>query len=114
MRVPYHKQLPLTPPAIAHVHAQELTAISALLDDLPEAVSLVHKDLTPRGVSRKKGREGMTAEQVLRAMFVKQTNGFSYDELAFHLADSQSYAGFCRYTSSIPHQSIWSRGPGRT
>ena len=87
MRRPYHKQLPLAPAPLAHVHAQELTALSGLLDDLPEAVGLVLKDLCPRGTSRRKGREGMTAEQVLRAMFVKQTNGFSYDELAFHLAD---------------------------
>jgi len=101
MRVPYHKQLPLTPPPIAHVHARELTAISELLDDLPEAVGLVHKDLCPRGVSRRKGREGMTAEQVLRVMFVKQTNGYSYDELAFHLADSQSYAAFCRLRPGV-------------
>jgi IS5 family transposase len=96
MRRPYHKQLPLAPAPLAHAHARELTAISALLDGLPEAVGLVLKDLCPRGTSRKKGREGMTAEQVLRAMFVKQTNGFSYDELAFHLADSQSYVAFCR------------------
>jgi IS5 family transposase len=26
---------------------------------------------------------------------VKQANGFSYEELAFHLADSQSYRAFC-------------------
>ena len=70
--------------------------MSTLVDQLPEVVGLVHKDLTPRGVSRRKGREGMTGEQVLRAMVVKQMNGFSYDELAFHLADSQSYATFCR------------------
>ncbi len=101
MRRPYHKQLPLAPAPLAHVHCQELTALSGLLDDLPEAVGLVLRDLCPRGTSRKKGREGMTAEQVLRAMFVKQTNGFSYDELAFHLADSQSYATFCRFELGV-------------
>ena len=38
----------------------------------------------------------MAAEEVLRAMIVKQMNGFSYRQLAFHLADSRSYRTFCR------------------
>jgi IS5 family transposase len=101
MRRPYHKQLPLAANPVAHVHARELTAISTLLDELPEAVGLVLRDLCPRGISRRKGREGMTAEQVLRAMLVKQMNGYSYDELAFHLADSQSYATFCRLKPGV-------------
>ncbi len=33
---------------------------------------------------------------MLRALVVKQMNGFSYEELAFHLADSSSYRAFCR------------------
>jgi IS5 family transposase len=38
----------------------------------------------------------MTAEQVLRALLVKQMAGFSYDQLVFHLADSATYQRFCR------------------
>jgi IS5 family transposase len=38
----------------------------------------------------------MTAEQVLRAAVIKQTEGFSYEELAFHLVDSHTYRRFCR------------------
>jgi len=39
----------------------------------------------------------MTAEEVLRATIVKQTEGsFRYEELAFHLMDSQTYRNFCR------------------
>lgn len=37
----------------------------------------------------------MSGEQVLRALVIKQANGFSYDDLAFHLTDSQSYRAFC-------------------
>ena len=37
----------------------------------------------------------MAGEQVLRALVIKQANGFSYEELAFHLVDSQSYRAFC-------------------
>jgi IS5 family transposase len=39
---------------------------------------------------------GVAAEQVLRAGVLKQLCGFSYEELAFHLADSSSYQTFGR------------------
>jgi len=34
---------------------------------------------------------------VLRVLVVKQRNGFSYEELHFHLLDSASYRTFCRF-----------------
>jgi IS5 family transposase len=92
-------QLPLVSAPVVHVHAHELRKMSAVLDAMPEAAALVHVDLTHRGgkpIDTTKGREGMTAEQVLRAFVVKQMNGFSYEELAFHLADSRTYRSFCR------------------
>jgi IS5 family transposase len=55
-----------------------------------------------RQVSATRGREGMSAEQVLRALVVKQLGGFSYDELAFQLADSNSYRAFCRFEVGGP------------
>jgi IS5 family transposase len=99
MRKSLLDQLSLTPAPIAHVHAQELVAIGALLDRLAEAVALVHEDLSVRGgrrVDPTKGRDGMAAEQVLRAALVKQHTGLSYERLAFALADSSTYRGFCR------------------
>jgi IS5 family transposase len=92
-------QLSLTPAPIAHVHAAELAAVSALLDRLPDAVALVHVDLSVRGgrrVDPSKGRDGMAAEQVLRVAILKQHTGFSYERLAFALADSSTYRTFCR------------------
>jgi len=44
----------------------------------------------------RRARRGLSAEQVLRALIVKQLNNFSYRDLAFHLADSRSYQTFCR------------------
>lgn len=93
------EQLPLTPATIDHVHAKELAAMSDLLDQLPEAVALVHADLSWRGKRRvdpAKGRDGMAAEQVLRAGVLKQHTGSSYERLAFGLADSSTYRSFCR------------------
>jgi len=94
------EQLGLVPAPIAHVHATELRKMSTVLDALPEAAELVAADLARRGdkqIDTSKGREGMTAEQVLRAFVVKQMNSYSYEELAFHLADSSTYRSFCRF-----------------
>lgn len=99
MRRMVHEQLHLVPVSIAHAHASELEQMSAVLDAMPEVVKWVRDDLIRRTAKRidpNKGREGLTAEQVLRALVVKQMNGFSYEELAFHLADSSSYRAFCR------------------
>ena len=90
-------------------HAQELQAMSRVLDDNPKVAELVLQDLhaasgpaqTPRGSG------GLSAEQVLRILVVKQMNGFSYRALAFHLADSRSYRTFCRLgiTDNVPTKS---------
>lgn len=95
MRKKLAQQLPLVPAQINHAHARELEAISARLDDTPAALTLVQRDLT-RGVSAKTGREGMTAEMVLRCALAKQMNTWSYEELTFHLTDSLLYRWFCR------------------
>lgn len=100
VRQTQREQLFLVPNVPTHVHARELQCISGLLDELPEAVEFVHKDLIRRegkeDADVTKGREGMTAEQVLRALVVKQTTQCSYEELSFHLADSNTYRWFCR------------------
>jgi transposase, IS5 family len=93
-------QLGLVPAPIVHVHAAELRQMSSVLDAIPEAAELVGADLARRGdkpIDMSKGREGMSAEQVLRSFVVKQMNGYSYEELAFHLADSSTYRSFCRF-----------------
>src|SRR5271157_2674240 len=96
MREKIAQQQPLMPAPINHKHARELQQMSEVLDQLPEVTELVHADLVRRGVKPNKGRKGMPAEQVLRALLVKQMNGWSYQELAFHLADSNCYRWFCR------------------
>ena len=96
MREKIAQQQPLMPAPINHKHARELQQMSEVLDQLPEVTELVHADLVRRGVKPNKGRKGMPAEQVLRAVLVKQMNGWSYQELAFHLADSNCYRWFCR------------------
>jgi transposase, IS5 family len=104
MRCTLPDQLPLVPAFHAHVRSRELEAMSQILDAHPEAARWVLGDLVGRRVSSRHGREGMSGEQVLRVILVKQLGGFSYDDLAFHLTDSASYRAFCRIgiTQKIP------------
>jgi len=101
MRRLYHDQLPLCPTGAGHPRAAELDEMSRLLDAAPETLAVVRHDLVGRRkVSVKKGREGLSAEQVVRAGIVKQMFKVSYDELAFHLEDSLHLRAFCRLSPS--------------
>lgn len=65
-------------------------------DSLPVAAELVAKDLIKGTKATKAGRAGMSGEQVLRAAMLKQMHGWSYEDLAFRLADSPTFWTFCR------------------
>jgi transposase, IS5 family len=95
MRRSVRDQLSLVPAPFGHDHVRELAAVRAILDAHPEFARWVQADLLAGGISADRGRDGMSGEQVLRALVIKQANGFSYEQLAFHLADSQSYRAFC-------------------
>ena len=75
--------------------ARELEMISRILDDNPAIYERVYRDMV-RAKRADTGREGMTAEQVLRCTILKQYRNVSYEELAFHLEDSQSFRAFSR------------------
>jgi len=90
-------------PALPHENARELAAIDAILCSNPMFAQLVWKDLQ-RGAQpnrRNLGRPGLPADVVLRATVIKQMNGFSYEDLAFHLADSRTYLRFCGFTHPL-------------
>ena len=95
MRRSVRDQLPLVPAPYGHEHVRELQAVRAILDAHPEFARWVQTDLLAGGIDADHGRNGMSGEQVLRALVIKQANGFSYEGLAFHLVDSQSYRAFC-------------------
>ena len=96
MRDLYHAQLPLTAKS-SHPRAEELVVMSQALDANLAVLKRVRQDLLRRRkADAKKGREGMSAEQVLRAALIKQMLSFSYSELSFHLGDSNQIRGFCR------------------
>jgi len=99
MREIVAQQRPLRPRDLDHDHARELKSMSEILDELPaKFLALVHGDLVSNGRSPLKGRKAMTAEPVLRAIIIKQMNGYTYRKLSFHLQDSNTYQAFCRLT----------------
>jgi IS5 family transposase len=75
--------------------ARELEAISLVLDQNPGILDLVFRDLV-KYQRTDTGRDGMTAEQVLRCAILKQYRELTYEELAFHLEDSIAFRSFAR------------------
>lgn len=90
------EQLDLTPTWIDHPHARELEVISRILAEESGIAGLIEQDLL-RGVKNPEtGAPGMSAEQVLRVLVIKQMRRYSYEDLHFHLVDSRSYQAFCQ------------------
>lgn len=75
--------------------ARELEAISQVLDQNPGILDLIFQDLVEYQRTDT-GRDGMTAEQVLRCAILKQYRDLTYEELAFHLEDSMAFRSFSR------------------
>lgn len=89
--------MPLMPHIKDHPQNQELEMISRIIDDNPIICSYVLQDLNEGKIlARRAGAKGMSADQVLRCAVVKTLFEFSYEELAFHIVDSQSLRWFCR------------------
>ena len=97
MREKWPKQMPLMSHILDHPQSQELEVISSIIDKNPTICEHILQDLN-RGKSeaQRAGAKGMSAEQVLRCIIVKVLFDFTYEELAFHIVDSQSLRWFCR------------------
>ena len=95
MRQKFNPQLNMFMTMARNKIAKELQVISQVLDATPKVLDLVYQDLI-RSARPTTGREGMTAEQVLRCAILKQYRQLTYEELAFHLEDSDSFRGFSR------------------
>src|SRR4030042_4624923 len=96
MRKKNREQMTLMSASVEHPRAVELEFISQILDNNHNIYEMVLQDLTHGVKNRNTGAEGMSAEQVVRAAIIKQTEGFSYEDLAFHIVDSRCYRRFCR------------------
>ena len=108
MRKKLHEQLPFLPAPIVHERAREYAEVSRLLDRMPQLLDLVDVDVR-RGASAETGRPGLSAEQIQRALVVKQAESWSYEQLAFHVLDSTTLRWFCRLGAfdDPPAASTW-------
>lgn len=94
MRKLHNQQLPLVEATADHPKAKEYTRISEILKSNHSICELALQDFEHSG--KNVGANGMTVEQIIRAAIVKQTEGYSYRKLAFHLDDSRVYRQFCK------------------
>ncbi|MEQ8692010.1 MAG: ISNCY family transposase, partial [Pseudomonadales bacterium] len=83
-----------------HEYGIRLRKLSEVLDRHPEILELVAADFKDASVSAV-GRTGLNAESVLRCLLLKQQRGFSYEQLAFHLSDSETYRTFTRLPAHL-------------
>jgi IS5 family transposase len=106
MRQKFTPQMSLFAPMSKSSIVKELGGVSQILDDNPHVLELVYQDLVK--TSRPDtGRQGMTAEQVLRSAILKQYRELTYEELAFHLEDSDAFRTFSRLNmGQYPSKSI--------
>jgi IS5 family transposase len=81
---------------------KKLTALDKIITDNPGLVQAIHADITQQ--VRKTGREGISAERILRTAVIKQWKNYSYRELAEQMHGSVLLRWFSRfYSEPIPH-----------
>jgi hypothetical protein len=106
IRYKFIPQMNLFSPIMRNSIVKELKGISNVLDATPSVVDRVFKDLTATSRTDT-DRKGMTAEQVLRCAILKQYRELTYEELAFHLEDSDAFRSFARLEmGQYPSKSI--------
>ena len=88
-----------------HKLGKELSVISRILDGYPEIYELAAQELIRVNI-KGTGRRGLTVESVVRCAILKQHRQLTYEELAFHLEDSQSFQAFARLDGKIPRKSV--------
>ncbi len=97
MREKWQKQMPLMAHILDHPQSQELEVISSIIDENSNICQHIWQDLIAgKSEAQRAGAKGMSADQVLRCIVVKTLFGFTYEELAFHIVDSNSLRWFCR------------------
>jgi len=95
MRKKHQIQRSLTEGWLDLPYAKELKAIDDLLSSQPTIGELAVQDLSAGDPET--GRPGMTGEEAIRALVLKQVNQWSYSDLWFQLHDSQTSRAFMGY-----------------
>lgn len=87
-----------------------LEQISAFLDAHGELLNLVHRDLTQQLKKKHRGRKGISAEQVLRALVLMRVKNWDYRELAERIDDGYTLRQFTRFDcAAVPRHDAFNR-----
>jgi IS5 family transposase len=87
-----------------------LRAISRLLDRAANLLPLVAQDLRRASKQPSKGRDGMSAEQALRSLVLKQVKHWSFRELRERIADGITLREFTRFgAAAVPQHKAFHR-----
>jgi len=95
MRIKRTSQMSIYEIFTEHKIAVELDKISSWLDTHTEVLDWVGADIQRKDL-KPTGRCGMTIESILRCGFLLRYWQWTYEELAFHLMDSEVNYGFAR------------------
>ena len=77
-------------------YRQKYQALSGLLDDNPDLLTLAHRDWAKLLSSSREGRTGYTSEQLLRALLVMFIEGDSYRDVVVRIDTSEFLRHFVR------------------
>lgn len=87
-----------------------LQQISRFLDEHGELLNAVHRDLTRQLKSKRSGRAGMNAEQVLRSFVLMRVKAWDYRELAERVTDGYTLRQFTRFGgAAVPRHHAFHR-----
>jgi IS5 family transposase len=78
-----------------HERGSHLKALSTVLDESPQILALVEKDLIDEDCERV-GRKGLSVDSVFHCLVLKQKFNVSYETLSFQLLDSPTLRSFAR------------------
>jgi len=83
---------------IVREYRDEYKAIGEILDNRPEILELVHRDLEQlsQATSRRGRKAVFTSENLFRAIVVMQREGLDYREASVRIAESETLQNFCR------------------
>jgi IS5 family transposase len=84
-------------PKVVRQYRDRYRAISQVLDDNPEILALVHKDLAKLSEGGSKGRKGdYTSENILRALVVQHVEGLPFREAVIRIGSDPFLQDFLR------------------
>ena len=83
---------------IVQQYRQDYKRINEILDQHPEILERVHRDLQKlsKATTRRGRNATLTSENLFRAVLVKQLEGLGYREASVRIAESETLQSFCR------------------